>query len=133
MGAPKPQADEDTQGYWQALAEGRLAIQHCRDCGQWTWPPRPVCSHCFGEDCQFDTVAGTGEIFSWVVVHRSTLPHLTPFLPYTLALVRLDEQADIYIPGRVIGEVAARRGMRVRAIAEKIDDEAGDLAWEPLP
>lgn len=124
--------DEDSRGYWRALAEGRLDIQHCRDCGQWTWPPRPVCSRCFGENLQFDTVSGAGEIYSWIVVHRSTLPHMMPYVPYTLALVRLDEQHDIYIPGRLLGDAAAERGMRVRAVIEEIDDETGDLAWSPL-
>lgn len=128
----KPQADEDTREYWQALADGRLAIQHCRDCGHWTWPPRPICSKCFGDNCQLDGVAGTGEIYSWIVVHRSTLPHLMPFVPYTMALVRLDEQSDIYIPGRLLGDVPAAQGMKVRAVPERIDDEAGNLAWEPV-
>jgi uncharacterized protein len=127
----KPPADEDTQSYWKALSEGRLDIQHCRDCGHWTWPPRPVCSKCFSDNLQFDTVSGGGEIYSWIVVHRSTLAHMMPYAPYTLALVRLDEQSDIYIPGRLIGDARAERGMKVRAEFEKIDEDTGDLAWSP--
>jgi uncharacterized OB-fold protein len=51
------------------------------------------------------------------------------YVPYTLALVRLDEQQDIYIPARLISDKEAHRGMRVHAVPEKITDEIGDLAW----
>jgi len=125
----KPVPTRDTAPYWGALAEGHLDLQHCRDCGHWTWPPRPICSGCHGENMVFEKVKGTGEIFSWIVVHRSTIPDMMPYVPYTLALVRLDEQRDIYIPGRLIGDKEAVRGLRVRAVPEKINDEVGDLAW----
>jgi uncharacterized OB-fold protein len=126
-----PVPSRDTVPYWGALANGHLEVQHCQDCGKWTWPPRPLCSGCHGENMAFEQVKGTGEIFSWIVVHRSTTPDMMPYLPYTLALVRLDEQADIYIPGRLITDREAHRGMRVRAVPEKITDTVGDLAWTP--
>mgnify|MGYP005607851315 CR=1 FL=1 len=49
--------------------------------------------------------------------------------PVRLALVRLDEQADIYIPGRLISDMEVHRGLKVRVVTEKITDEVGDLAW----
>jgi uncharacterized OB-fold protein len=52
------------------------------------------------------------------------------YVPYTLALVRLDEQADIYIPGRLISDREAHRGMRVRVAPEKITETLGDIAWK---
>jgi uncharacterized OB-fold protein len=125
----KPMPTRDTAPYWSALAEGHLDVQHCQDCGSWTWPARPICSKCRSENMVFEKVQGTGEIFSWIVVHRSTTPDMMPYVPYTLALVRLDEQADIYIPGRLLTDTEAQRGMRVRAVPEKINDEVGDLAW----
>ena len=125
----KPIPDRDSAPYWQALADGRLTLTHCRDCGHWTWPPRPICSGCHGENLALDAVKGTGEVYSWIVVHRSTTPDMMQYVPYTLALVRLDEQADIYIPGRLISDSEAYRGMKVRALPEKITDELGDLAW----
>lgn len=126
----KPIPDRDSVAYWQALADGRLVVTHCRDCGHWTWPPRPICSNCHGDDLSLDEVSGTGEVYSWVVVHRSTTPDMMKYVPYTLALVRLDEQADIYIPGRLISDREAHRGMRVRVAPEKITDTLGDLAWK---
>jgi len=125
----KPIPDRDTVAYWQALADGKMVVTHCRDCGHWTWPPRPICSGCHGDNLALDEVKGTGTVYSWIVVHRSTTPDMMQYVPYTLALVRLDEQADIYIPGRFISDMDVRRGMKVRVRPERITDQLGDLAW----
>ena len=45
-----PVPDRDSAPYWSALAQGRLEVQQCLDCGRWTWPPRPVCSKCQSDD-----------------------------------------------------------------------------------
>ena len=124
-----PITDRDSAPYWQALADGHLKTTHCLDCGHWTWPPRPICSGCHGGNLALDEVKGTGEVFSWIVVHRSTSPDMMQYVPYVLALVRLDEQSDIYIPGRLISDKEVHRGMRVRVLTEKITDQVGDLAW----
>ncbi len=125
----KPITDRDSAPYWQALADGHFKVTHCRDCGHWTWPPRPICSGCHGGNLSLDEVKGRGEVFSWIVVHRSTSPDMMQYVPYVLALVRLDEQSDIYIPGRLISDKEVHRGMRVRVLTEKITDQVGDLAW----
>ena len=122
----KPMPDRDTAAYWQALADGKLVVTHCGDCDHWTWPPRPICSKCHGDNLSLDQVKGTGEVYSWVVVHRSTTPDMMHYVPYTLALVRLDEQSDIYIPGRLTSGGDAYRGMRVRVAPERITETLGD-------
>ena len=54
MGDPTiPIPSRDSKPYWAALAEGRLEVQQCLDCGAWTWPPRPICSKCHGENLEF--------------------------------------------------------------------------------
>jgi hypothetical protein len=46
-----------------------------------------------------------------------------------VALVRLDEQADILIPGRYIGKADLIQGLRVRVQAERATSEIGLLTW----
>lgn len=125
-----PTPDRDSEHYWAALAEGRLELQHCLDCGHWTWPPRPICSNCHGENFEWRAVAGTGEVFSWVITHQVYGPTLAALVPYTVALVRLDEQADLLIPGRLVSDVDAHAGLRVHVVLEKVADGIGVLAWE---
>jgi hypothetical protein len=125
--APVP--DRDSGPYWAALAEGALKLQHCRDCNRWTWPPRPICSGCQGENLEWKAVAGTGEVYSWIVNHKPYMPDVVDLVPYTIVLVRLDEQDDIFIPGRLLSDVEAHQGLKVRAAPEKLKDDVGQLNW----
>ena len=125
-----PQPDRDSLPYWAALAEGRLVMPHCLDCGRWTWPPRPICSGCHGDHLAWEAPSGMGEVYSWVVTHQPYAPDLARLVPYTIVLVRLDEQDDILIPGRLVSDVEARQGLRVRAAPEQLTDEIGILNWE---
>jgi uncharacterized OB-fold protein len=127
--APVP--DRDSKPYWAALAQGRLEIQQCNDCGHWSWPPRPICSKCHSDNLAWHEPKGTGEVHSWVVAHRPFVPNLKDEVPYTIALVRLDEEADVLIPGRLLSANGVHQGMRVKAAPQPITDEVGDICWEP--
>ena len=125
-----PVPDRDSAPYWAALADGRLEIQHCRDCGHWTWPARAICSGCHGENLAWEPVSGGGTVHSWIVTHQIYAPDFVDLVPYTVVLVRLDEQDDILIPGRLLSAVDPHQGMKVRAAPERITDEVGQLHWE---
>jgi uncharacterized OB-fold protein len=126
-----PVPDRDSAPYWAALAEGRFLLQHCPDCGRWTWPARPICSGCHGENLEFEEPSGRGEVYSWVVTHQPYAPDLARIVPYTVALVRVDEQDDILIPGRYASDdVEIGQGLRVRAAPERVTDAIGVLNWE---
>ncbi len=124
-----PVPDRDSAPYWAALADGRFTIQHCTDCGHWTWPARPLCSGCHGGNLQWEDSAGTGTVYSWVVTHQAYAPELVDLVPYTIALVRLDEQDDVLVPGRLVSDGAVHQGLRVRAQPERINDDVGVLLW----
>jgi hypothetical protein len=66
------------------------------------------------------------------VTHQIYAPDFVDLVPYTVVLVRLDEQDDILIPGRLLSEVEIVQGLRVRAVPEKITDEVGQLHWEAV-
>jgi uncharacterized protein len=128
-----PVPDRDSARYWAALADGQFLVQQCADCGRWTWPVRPICSGCHGDDLAWRAPEGTGEVYSWVVTHQPYAPDLVDLVPYTTVLVRLDEQDDILIPGRLVGEVEAVQGLRVRAAPERVSDDVGLLVWQAEP
>jgi uncharacterized protein len=125
-----PVPDRDSAPYWAALAQGRLELQHCRDCGHWTWPARPICSGCQGDDLVWEPVAGSGEVHSWIVTHQVYAPAFADQVPYTIALVRLDEQHDILIPGPLVSDVEVHQGLRVHAVPEHVTDAVGQLTWK---
>ena len=125
-----PVPDRDSAPYWGALARGGFELQHCRDCGHWTWPARAICSGCHGENLVWEAPSGKGEVHSWVVTHQVYAPDFIDLVPYTVVLVRLDEQDDILIPGRFLSDVEVHQGLKVRAAPEQITDEVGQLHWE---
>ena len=124
-----PTPDRGSAPYWQGLARGCLLLQHCPSCGHWTWPARPICSHCHGEEVEWTESPGTGEVYSWVVTYQAYAPDLAKLTPYPVALVRLDEQDDILVPGRYVGDGELVQGLRVRALTERVSEEIGLLLW----
>jgi uncharacterized OB-fold protein len=116
---PQPAPDEDTAGFWQAAADGRLELCRCEQCRQWLQPPLERCPACWGET-SFEPVAGTGELHSFIVVRQPAIPGYRDQLPYVVAPVELDEQPGLRLPGRVVGVDPAQVeiGQRVRAEIE---------------
>ena len=125
-----PAPDRDSEPYWKALAEGRFLLQRCRNCGRFTWPVRPICSGCHGSALEWTESAGTGEVYSWIVTHQPYGPDLAELVPYPVALVRLDEQDDIMIPGRYVGVADLAQGLRVRVRTEMATEDIGLLTWD---
>ncbi len=124
-----PAQDRDSRHYWSALADGRFEIQQCGDCGRWTWPPLPICASCQGDRLQWRVVSGWGHVYSWVKTHHVYLRAFARLVPYTIVLVRIDEQEDIWIPGRLISDGEARQGLRVHAAPERLNDKVGLINW----
>ncbi|ABE36411.1 hypothetical protein DR64_7936 [Paraburkholderia xenovorans LB400] len=86
---PHPVMTMDTEFFWNAAREHKLAIQRCCNCGKLRHPPMPSCPHCYS--FEWDTVesAGNGTLLSYTVVYA---PLVTPFTkPYAVGLVALDE------------------------------------------
>lgn len=87
---PDPQ-NADGARFWTALGEGELRIQRCTACAAFRYPPRPVCAQCGSRDSEWVAVAGTGEVWSFTVIHPPTLPAFADRTPYAAVVVRLDE------------------------------------------
>lgn len=118
---PQPAPDFDTAPFWQATAEGRLAMCHCQDCGHWNQPPLERCRRCGGPTA-FEPISGKGTIYTFIVQRQPAVVGYFDKVPYSVALVDLDEQESLRLPGRVVGiepdDVAI--GMRVRARIEPL-------------
>jgi len=116
---PQPAPDVDSEGFWRATAEGRLALCRCRACGLWHQPPLERCRRCEGPTA-FEDVAGTGSVYSFIVVRQPSVPGYLDDLPYVVALVELDEQVGLRLPARLVGidpdEVAVGRAVRVELV-----------------
>lgn len=98
-GIPAPLPDEDTQPFWDGCADGRLLVPECAACGARRWPPGPMCPVCQSTETHWLEASRRGTLYSWIVAVHPTDQVLADQVPYTVALVELDEGV------RVIGNV----------------------------
>ena len=92
-----------TQPYWDAAANGVLAIQRCRKCKRWIHFPEPACPACGADDLDFEPVSGRGTIETFSVIHRSFVADFAERTPYVIAWIALPEQAGLRAFGNVTG------------------------------
>jgi NAD(P)-dependent dehydrogenase (short-subunit alcohol dehydrogenase family)/uncharacterized OB-fold protein len=77
-------------GLTAAAAEGRFALQACRDCGSVQYPPRESCGVCLSVSLSWKSQDGKGELISETTLHHSNDLFFRERLPWRLGLVKLD-------------------------------------------
>ena len=90
MNMPKPDINEVSRPYWEALRQGHLVVQHC-NCGHVWLPARRHCPACLSPDVRWERASGRGRLLSWVVYHTSYHAAFEARLPYNVSLVQLEE------------------------------------------
>jgi uncharacterized OB-fold protein len=137
---PKPVADRDTQAFWGAVAEHRLAVQKCSQCGRWIWQPRPLCPTCHAPDPVWTDVSGDARVVSWTVLRPPVLTVWQDKLPFVILLVELAAAPGVRMIGQLVND--AGELLQTDGVAQGIDfgaqlslrwraDEAGQTlpAW----
>jgi uncharacterized OB-fold protein len=121
--------DLDTRGFFEVARRGELAIRMCNSCDAVLHMPRAYCHHCGSWEGRWQTVAGSGSLYSWTVVEHQVHPSYP--VPYTVVLVELDD----YPAARLIGRLAGRRdlaaGQRMRVWFETVDGGVVVPQWKP--
>lgn len=88
---PAPERDALNTPYWESLANGVLSFQRCNACHHAWLPARSECPHCLADDWRWTSAVGGAKLISWVVYHMAYHPAFANRLPYTVAVVELDE------------------------------------------
>ena len=117
----KPVPDADTEPYWEGIRAGQLRLQRCQACGEAVFYPRAACPHCPGGPLSWFTAAGTGTVYSYTVAHRG-FGEFAGQVPFTVALVDLDE--GVRMMTRIVGAGpgGVRIGMRVRMQVTRVGE-----------
>ena len=95
--SPRPQRIEPpvtdvTEEFWEATKKGELLVQWCGACNAAIFYPREVCPQCLSsESLEWRPSAGKGTVYAYSVQHRPANPTMADRVPYTVALVELDE------------------------------------------
>jgi uncharacterized OB-fold protein len=119
-------------GHWLAASEGRLAVQRCDACGQWVHYPSAVCDACISTELSWQDTSGLGTVESFSTVYRGFAPEFKDDLPYTVALVKLDEGVNLLTWLVGVEPDAAEIGMRVEVEFERISDDISLHRFHPV-
>ena len=126
-GLPRPVAAPDGMDapYWEAIAEGRLVMQRCKDCGTWQWGPEWTCHNCHSFDLAFDETPQTGRIYSYERVWHPVHPALRDQGPYIIVLVEFPDYDGARMVGNLLGDPHQNVpiGAAVQAVFEHHKDE----------
>jgi len=82
-------------GLTAAAAEGRFALQSCKDCGTVQYPPREACQRCLSQKLVWKSDKGSGELVSDTTLHHSNDLFFRERLPWRLGLVKLDSGPSV--------------------------------------
>lgn len=122
------------------FTSGAIAIQRCVACSTLQHPPEEVCHACGAMGFDTVTLAPTGTVHSYTVVHYAAHAALAAAVPYTVVLVSLDDAPQLRVVGNLVGdghddEVAVHIGMPVVATWEERTAEDGTAVllaqWRP--
>jgi uncharacterized OB-fold protein len=81
----------DSAPFWLGLEKGVLSLLTCTACGIAMHYPRARCPKCWSNHVAWRTASGLGIVTSVTVIHRPGHPAWLGNVPYTVALVQLEE------------------------------------------
>jgi uncharacterized protein len=129
---PLPHPAPESEPYWQAAREHRLALQRCKACGKFWFPPSRSCPHCLAADFAWTEVSGTGKVFSFVTYHRVYHPGFAKEVPYVVALVELAEGPRLLSNIVGIKPEAVRCDMPVKVVFDDVGPQMSVPKFTPL-
>lgn len=109
---------QTTVPYWEAAAEGTLLLQRCKPAGHLQHYPRSICATCWSEDLAWQPASGRGAVWAFTVVHMSGHAAWRDEVPYTLALVELEEGPRLMTNVVGVDPESVHVGMAVELAAE---------------
>ena len=125
-GAPLPELEPLSFGFWTGGREGELLIVRCDDCGHWLHPPSVLCPRCRSRELRPQPTSGRATVVSYTVNHQAWTEQMTT--PFVIAVVELVEQPGLQLLTNLGGDpTAITVGMAVEVVFEQVED-----VWFPV-
>jgi uncharacterized OB-fold protein len=124
----------DAAPFWKALSEHRLVVPRCGACQHAFFYPRVLCPRCGSRDVYWVGASGRGTVYSFCVVHHSSVPGLAEAVPFVTGLVELDEGPRLmaFLRGFPDDPEQIRCGSAVTVEFLDVDDGQAVLAFRPV-
>ena len=83
-----PRLSDFTQTFWNGLRSGIWQTTCCEDCAKVTFPPKPVCPHCWSPRVVWRPLGAKGTLYSWTRIHAAPAVFASES-PYAVGIVDL--------------------------------------------
>ena len=97
----------------------------CNQCGVKLFPPRDVCPECSKPAYEPFTFSGNGRIYSYSTIYQPPAGY-EEFVPYTVAMVELDEGPLVTAQLTDVEQDEIEIGMPVEMVTRKLREEGED-------
>lgn len=125
--APSKLSDE----FYSHFLNGNFCIQRCSACDAWHHIPRERCANCGSFDLRWAACSGEAELFSWTETRTAPLPSLQEDVPFTVALVQLEEGPRLVSRLANFNNDDLAIGRKLKLKVELVDDEFALPVFEP--
>jgi uncharacterized OB-fold protein len=126
-----PTIEDETREYWTAATGGRLLIARCGSCERVHHYPRVMCPFCWSEDITAVEASGRATLYTYSTVFVNDLPPFKERLPYTAAVVDLEEGPRLMTTIAGADPADLRIGMPLRAEPVEIADGVTAFTFTP--
>lgn len=130
--AKAPTVNVETQRFWDATADGRIELPRCDDCGLVIWYPRAICPDCQSTALTWETMAGTGTVYSYTIARSGVGRRWREHLPFVVAYVRLDEGPTMLTNVVDCDPEAVTIGLPVAAVFDDTGDGSALVRFRPV-
>jgi uncharacterized OB-fold protein len=129
---PVPKLNADNRLFWEGCLKHELRFERCNNCGYVRWPPSYLCPWCHSTETNCMISKGIGRIYTFAVYHTAFHPGFAADLPYTVAVVVLDEGPHILT--NIVGcqPDKVRCEMPVGVVWEDVDERITLPKFRPL-
>jgi uncharacterized protein len=116
-----PRTTAFTEPYWRALAEGCLQTTRCLACTRLSYPPKPICPHCWTDQVEWTEIDPHGTLYSWTRIHAGPAMFAAE-LPYEVGIV--DLTIGLRIAVRLVAAAGKNftPGLNMRMVVMAYDD-----------
>jgi len=84
-----PRVTEFTAPFWLNLTQGLFSTTRCRSCHRLSFPPKPICPHCWKDEIDWEVLPTLGSLYSWTRIHAGPAVFAGD-LPYVVGIIDLE-------------------------------------------
>lgn len=117
-----PVIEAESAQWWEGIRDGRLLLEHCATCGDSHLYPRSFCPLCWNEDVSLVPSSGFGVLYTYSIVRVNDLAPFKERLPYTVAMVELEEGPRLMSNLVDVPEAQLAIGMPLRLVVQPLTD-----------